>query len=162
MRAFFRTLFLLAATNLTAAAQSYNGHGYFYYSLDAPSGGNLAQMMSTGAGGEVFVYKGLAAGAELSYLFPRIEPGIGVGLLNLNGAWHFVNRGHTRKFVPFVTAGYTLGFRGGTANLFNWGGGATYWFTHRAGLRTEVRVYEYVGAYYQHFDTSLRFGVQIR
>ncbi|WP_321475782.1 hypothetical protein [uncultured Paludibaculum sp.] len=162
MRAALRTILLLAVALLPAAAQRYNGHGYFYYGLDAPSGGNLAQVMSTGVGGEAFVWKGLAAGAELGYLFPRTEPGIGVGLFNANGAWHLVNRDHPGKFVPFVTAGYTLGFRGGHANLLNWGGGATYWFSRHAGLRTEIRLYEYLGPYPDHFDTSLRFAIQIR
>ncbi|MBN9658290.1 MAG: hypothetical protein J0H49_08930 [Acidobacteria bacterium] len=160
MQSAHRILLLLTLAILPAAAQRYNGHGYFYYGLDAPSGGNLAQMMSTGIGGEGFVWKGLAAGAELGYLFPRTEPGIGIGLFSVSGAWHFVNRDHPRKFIPFVNAGYTLGFRQGTANLAHWGGGATYWFSRHAGLRTEVRVYEYVGAYAQHFDTSLRFGIQ--
>ncbi|MGJ5815191.1 hypothetical protein [Paludibaculum fermentans] len=162
MHAALRTLLLLTLALLPAAAQRYNGHGYFYYGVDAPSNGNLAQMMSTGIGGEAFVWKGLAAGVELGYLFPRTEPGIGVGLFGLSGAWHFVNRDNPRKFIPFVTAGYTLGFRQGVANLYHFGGGATYWFSRRAGLRTELRLYEYAGAYQQHFDTSVRFGIQIR
>lgn len=162
MQTLLRISLLLAAAALPAAAQRYNGHGYFYYGLDAPNSGNLAQLMSTGGGAEGFLWKGLAAGAELGYLFPRTEPGNGIGLFNVNGAWHFVNRDHPRKFVPFVTAGYTLGFRNGTANLFNWGGGATYWFSRHAGLRTEVRLYEYTNPYWRHFDTALRFGIQIR
>lgn len=162
MRTLILGLFLLAASALTASAQRYNGHGYFFYGLDAPNSGNLAQLMSTGGGGEYFIYKGLAAGAELTYLFPRTEPRNGVGLASFNGSWHFVNRDHPRAFVPFVTAGYTLGFRSDTASFGNFGGGATWWFALHAGLRTEVRVYEYLGRYSNHFDTALRFGIQIR
>jgi len=64
--------------------------------------------------------------------------------------------------VPFVTMGYTLGFRSGTANMMNWGGGLTWWMFRRVGLRTEVRSYEYLGHYNGHFNAGLRFGVQFR
>lgn len=40
---------------------------------------------------------------------------------------------------PFVTAGYTLFFRSGHANLWNFGGGLNYWFASRLGLKVELR-----------------------
>lgn len=159
------SLRLLAALFTVAAAaygQQYNGHGYGFFSMDSPNGGTLLKMMSAGAGGEGFLYKGLALGGELSYVFPREYPSDGFGLFSVNGAYHFVNRQRPGRIVPFVTGGYTLGFRSGTANLMNWGGGVTWWVSQRVGLRTEVRSYEYVGSHAEHFLAGVRFGVQFR
>ena len=153
---------VLICAGTPASAQRYNGHGYAFASVEAPNGGTLTNMLSAGGGGEGFVWKGLAAGGELSYLFPREYPSEGVGMFSVNAAYHFVNRDRPGKLVPFVTAGYTLGFRTGTANMVNWGGGVTWWMFRRVGLRTEVRSYEYAGEGGGHFSAGLRFGVQIR
>ena len=40
---------------------------------------------------------------------------------------------------PFITGGYTLGFRGGSENLYNLGGGIDYWPKQHVGLRFDVR-----------------------
>lgn len=153
---------LFALALLPAAhAQRYNGHGYAYYSIDAPHPGNFGDLMSAGGGGEAFLWKGLTVGGEVGYLFPRASTSEGIGLLSLDGGWQFVNRDHPGKVVPFVTGGYTLAFRSGVASLLNVGGGVAWWFTRRLALRTEVRTYVYTsngGA----FDTSIRFGIQFR
>jgi hypothetical protein len=77
-------------------------------------------------------------GAELGYLAPTAGLGSGIGVLSLNGAYHFLPK-KDGKLAPFVTGGYSLGFRSGTINMYNFGAGAHYWFTKRVGLRLEFR-----------------------
>ncbi|MBZ5594861.1 MAG: hypothetical protein LAP39_21660 [Acidobacteriia bacterium] len=120
----------------------YRGQGYVFYGPGrAPGGGTVQQI---GGGGEGFLYKGLAAGVELGYLFPGGGISDGVGLLSVNGSYH-LNRSHRAKFSPFVTGGYSLAFRGGYANLYNFGGGVTWWMTEHVGARLEFRDYVWSG-----------------
>jgi hypothetical protein len=93
-----------------------------------------------GGGGEAFIHKGLAAGAEIGYVLPWRAPGDGIGMLSLDASYH-VPRGS--KLAVFVTGGYSLGFRSQTANFLNLGGGATYWFKKKEGIRFEVRNHFY-------------------
>jgi|SRR5579871_382654 len=137
---------LLVLMPLTALAEdsteSYKGQGYVLYGPGwAPGGGTVQQI---GGGGEGFLYKGLAAAAELGFLFPGGGIGEGVGLLSLNGAYH-LNRGHQAKLSPFLTSGYSLAFRSGHLNLYNFGGGVTWWMTKHAGVRLEFRDYVWSG-----------------
>ncbi len=88
-------------------------------------------------GGDVFVYKGLAAGAEIGYVTPYSNFGDGFGLFSANGAYHF--KSPERKVVPFVTGGYSMAFRSGNLNGFNYGGGATWWTGNKVGVRFEFR-----------------------
>ena len=101
--------------------------------------GERAGILHVGGGGEARIYKGLSAGAELGYLHPKKDFRDGFGLLSANGAYHFWTSSSSQRAVPFLTAGYSLAFRNGTANLANFGGGVDYWFHDRAALRLEVR-----------------------
>lgn len=111
------------------------------YAYVAPSGTsrNFGDMLSMGGGGEGFVYKGLAIGGDLGYLASRRYFGEGIGLASLNASYHFLGLSPSGKFVPFVTLGPTVGFRGRAALFANYGGGVTYWFRDRMGLRLEAR-----------------------
>lgn len=149
----------LLLSAFSATAQSYNGHGYAFFGLDAPHSGSLSDLLSVGGGGEGFVWRGLAAGGDLAYVGPRQGYGEGIGLLSANGSYHFVDRSQPGRVVPFVTGGYGLAFRSGTLNLWNIGGGMTWWFSRHAGLRAEVRSFHWKG---ERFDTSLRFGVAFK
>jgi hypothetical protein len=141
MKTVLLTCVALTVLALPGLAQSdYNGHGFGYFGVDLKSD-RYARLLTAGAGGEAFLWKGLAAGADIGYVFPSSEGSDGFGLLSVNPAYHFTNRSRTQKLVPFVTAGYALGFRSGTANFFNWGGGVTYWPAERLGVRLEVRDY---------------------
>lgn len=133
-------LALAASAALFAQEQGSRSQGFMYFSFNT-SRNSAASILAVGGGGEGFLYRGLAAGADLGYVFPRHEPGCGIGLLSVNPAYHFTNRERSRKLVPFVTGGYGLGFRSGSVNLVNYGGGLTYWLSSRAGLRFEVRDY---------------------
>jgi hypothetical protein len=131
---------LLCAMPLFSQAneKSYKGHGYAYYAIGGLTSGGEA-ITGAGAGGEALFWKGLGAGAELGYLFPAEAPKAGFGLLSVNPAWHFARYGRSSKFVPFATGGWSLAFREGSQNLYNYGAGVTWWFRDRLGLRLEVR-----------------------
>lgn len=151
-------LAVLAAVGMVPlAAHTTAGHGYALFSFDA--GDAQDSLLSLGAGGEGYLCRGLAAGAELAYLFPARCFRCGVGLLSLNPSYHFTSRRHSQKIVPFVTAGYTLGFREGTANLFNWGGGATFWFKESLGLRLEYREHRFRD---ERFYNTIRVALAFR
>lgn len=109
------------------------GYAYFAPGVSSPGGTGTFQV---GAGGEGLVYKGLGVGGELGYVGPWNTARDGLGVASANGSYHF---SRDKKLVPFVTGGYTLFFRSGHANLFNFGGGVDYWFRERLGLRLEVR-----------------------
>jgi hypothetical protein len=92
-----------------------------------------------GFGGEYFLLKGFSVGGDAGYLGPLEGPEEGFGNLNVNASYHFLTASETRKIVPFVSGGYTLFFREGSANLFNIGGGIIYWMDSGKGWRFEVR-----------------------
>ena len=63
---------------------------------------------------------------------------IGMSFVLMNYAQ--VSQGARVKPVPpIITGGYTLGFRGGSENLYNFGGGIDYWPKQHVGLRFDVR-----------------------
>jgi hypothetical protein len=119
-------------------AQSSNGYVFF-----APGGvtccGQTSMTLQTGLGGEAVLFKGIGAGVEISGLAPReCLTDCAVGILSPNGYYHFIH-GKGVALDPFVTGGYTLMFRAGHANLFNFGGGVNYWFHKHLGVRLEAR-----------------------
>lgn len=118
-----------------APASSYRSHGYAFFALAEPFD-DPGRGLAFGGGGEGFLKRGWSLGGDLAYLFPASEPSGGIGLASLHTGYHFSKE---RKFVPFVAGGYTLGFRSGVGHFFHYGGGATYWFSGRLGLRVEVR-----------------------
>jgi hypothetical protein len=141
------TVLLIACLPLLAAAQSTDyskGHGYAYF---AP--GTMAQTRCSGCGrlatahigggGEGFFTRNLGLGADLGYLTPMRSWGDGIGTFSPNFVVRFRAKDDYNKLEPFVTGGYTLFFRSGTANGFNVGGGVNYWFKDRFGLRFELR-----------------------
>ena len=130
------TIALILAGSLSA--QPSNGYVFF-----APGGvtccSQTAMTLQFGLGGEAVIGKGIGAGAEISALGTRqyFSDSV-VGVFSPNGYYHFVH-GKDVKVDPFVTGGYTLLFRSGHANLFNFGGGMNYWFKRHLGLRIEFR-----------------------
>jgi len=134
---------LIAAGQCTAQVHGDNYHGHGYACV-APAGftagGNTLTAIALGAGGEAMLYKGLAAGAEVGWQGPTASFRNGVGLASFNGAYHFVSSQHERRFVPFLTAGYTRSFANQSgANLVNYGAGFQYWFKENWALRVEGR-----------------------
>jgi hypothetical protein len=80
-----------------------------------------------GVGGE----GALTAGGESQWL-----------ALSVDGRVYFPRTGDRKQFTPFVSGGFThlsIYSDGGGPNGVNIGGGATLWFSRRAGLVMEAR-----------------------
>jgi hypothetical protein len=140
-------------------AQPSNGYVFL-----APGGvtccHNTTMTLQFGAGGEAVLWKGVGLGAEVGALGARQGFSDSVmGVFSPNGYYHFKHAKDT-KVDPFVTAGYTLLFRSGHANLANFGGGLTYWF-NRLGARLEVRDQLNTTGTITHF-WGVRFGLAFR
>jgi hypothetical protein len=141
MKRLISATFLIVLFPLVAAAQGSDyskGHGYAYFAPGASSPSSEAYA-HLGAGGEGFFTRNLGAGAELGYLTPMRSWSDGVATLSPNFVVRFRAKDKNHKLEPFVTGGYTLFFRCGTASGVNFGGGVNYWFNNNVGLRLEVR-----------------------
>ena len=99
--------------------------------------GSSSSALHFGGGGEGFIHRGFAAGAELGYLAPAKDLASGIGVLSVNPAYHFARR--DSNVVPFATGGYSLGFRQGAIGMANFGGGVTWWASPRHCMRFEFR-----------------------
>ncbi len=108
------------------------------YVVGAPGGTSpgTGTTMYLGGGVEGFAKKGFAISGDLGYLAPAKSMRSGFGLIDLDGGYHFAR---DRKVSPFVSAGYSLGFRSGHFNAVNFGGGANVWLSSKLGLRLELR-----------------------
>ena len=153
-------LSLLLAASLGVAQDQretpYKGHGYAFTSPGVTSPGG-AGYLHYGAGGERVFFKGIGMGGEIGYAHPTERPDAGLGVASINGLFQFVEALPNRKVVPFVSAGYTLGFRSQTANFINFGGGATWWFRERIGLRLELRDHTSEGRHLLGFRVGFAF-----
>ena len=141
--------------------REHRGQGYAFF---APGGvfgeGGHTGTGHIGGGGEVLFYRGIGAGAEIGYLLPCGDFSSGIGILSADGSYHFM-RG--RKVSPFLTAGYSLGFRNGHGNLVNFGGGIHWWMKERLGLRLEFRDHVYgIGASMPVHFLGGRIGIAFR
>jgi len=119
--------------------------------------------VNTGFGGEVFVYKGLGVGAEAGYLAPdwSFSGNNGVGVVSLDGSYHFFGKKNHRRIEPFVVGGYSLyyGDRTATESGFNFGGGVNWWFSRHAGLRLELREQDHIHDFHSQFTRVVAFRV---
>ena len=93
----------------------------------APAGAAIV----AGGGGEWLVASGLGVGGEAG-IFKTL------GVVSLNGSWHFGQRSHETGLQPFVTSGYTHMEGESGFEAWNAGGGVIVWGHHR-GLRLEFR-----------------------
>ncbi len=135
-----RYLAVLTMLLMAGAASAQSSRWYGFLAPGAVSGeGSSTRTYQMGGGGELHLVHGLGAGAELSAIGTGERFASSVfGLFSINGYYHFLeNRRY--KADPFVTAGYSLAFRTGTANLFNFGAGVNYWFHEKIGLLFEFR-----------------------
>lgn len=144
----FLLLGLVPALAFAQAPKEHRGYGYVFFApgFTTPGGTGTAHIAG---GGEVSLYKGLGVGPEIGYVTPFRSFADGIGVGSLNGSYHFRPRRSQEDFTIFVTGGYSLAFRQGTANLANIGVGVNYWFRERMGLRPEVR---------DHFNVTGRIG----
>ncbi len=151
----------LLLITLSAAALGQSSAGYAFFApgkLNTGGGGT----MHFGAGVDAIVGKGIGVGAEIGAISPwDCFSDCVTGMFSPNVSYHFL-RGADRRADPFVTAGYTLMFRNGTANLFNFGGGTNYWFARRFGLRAEFRDHVYFNGNSNAHFWGVRFGLAFR
>ncbi len=125
-----------------AKNEEHRAQAYLFFSPGVATGnGNSAAIFHSGGGAEGLFYKGLGAGAEIGYLAPFRDTGDGFGVASFNGVYKF---SRTQKVVPFVTGGYSLLFRSGSANAANFGAGFDYWLKDHLGIRLEFRDYQQV------------------
>jgi hypothetical protein len=138
------------------------GRGYIFAGPGGRTGGGATSATYyAGGGGELVFPKGIGAGIEAQAVIPSHEPGETIGMTSINGFYH-PPRARFGKADPFATVGYTLAFRGGTANLWNFGGGLNYWFGEKTGLLVEFRDHPWdVGPVTSHY-WSFRFGFSFR
>lgn len=149
------------ALPLAAQEKSHAWQGYGYYGFGARGEAPYQDSMynTYGAGAEGFLYRGLALGIDGGYLSQ--VPGYsakGFVLVAPDVSYHI---GRGRKFVPFAAFGV-----GGIASDYGFGlmahlgGGFSYWFKDRVGVRVEYRQVQTssdIGAL-----PMIRFGVTFR
>jgi hypothetical protein len=106
--------------------------GSFFTNRSLKAGGNF------GLGIDVRIWRGLVIGGEIGAI---TSGGDGIPTASANGTYQFMRTSlHSKRMVPFVTGGYTVGSSGdGSIAGGNVGGGITWWFHKRLGLRMEVR-----------------------
>jgi hypothetical protein len=110
------------------------------YTFAAPGGiSNGGTSLHLGGGIEVLAWKGLGASFEGGYVGPLPDGfDYGIGVVSANAFYQF-GRPQRRKVTPFVTGGYSLGFRSQSVNAVNVGAGVNYWLSEGVALRLELR-----------------------
>jgi hypothetical protein len=135
--------------------RSYDGSYYAFFTTGACQHGYA--LYGGGGGAEALVWKGLTIGGEASY--QTFSDGWGFALGTLQLGYHLRGKNRSAKVDPFVT--YGLGFAGcrcGFGGSGNFGGGATYWFKDRIGLRLEGRL----GGFAREALGTFRVGISFR
>lgn len=148
----------LQAQDSPEKAFRYRGSGYVLFGAGACQ--HRVPAVHISGGGEAFVFRGLSVGGELGYhtFVERYATGFGVGTMTVG--YHFVDRDTPKRFDPFVSMGFpgfyaTREFGGGAAGSL--GGGLTYWFKRKIGLRAEYRIYALAEEGIQTFRIGLSF-----
>ena len=146
-----------AAENTTAESFRYNGSGYVTFGVGRCQ--HQYTNLSVSGGGQGFLWKGLALGGDIGYYQFQDQNNQGYGIGTLTVGYHFVNRDKPGRFDPFVSAGVpgVVFARGGVAAAASLGGGVTYWFKPRIGLRTEARVHVFGEEAIAMFHVGLSF-----
>jgi hypothetical protein len=130
------------------------------YTFAAPGGvSGGGSTLHLGGGIDAIVWKGIGVSFEGGYLGPFPDGfDYGIGLISANGVYHFVPP-RRRRLTPFVTGGYSLGFRSDYGHAVNLGVGANYWLTDRTALRVEFR--DHIPILEDVDDTSHLWGVRV-
>ena len=102
--------------------------------------------VNAGFGGELFLHKGLSVGVEPAYAAPNwnFNRNEAIGVISVNGSYHFFNKKRGGKLEPFVTGGYSLYYPDEVQNGFNFGGGVNLWLSKHAGVRLEIRDQDHI------------------
>jgi hypothetical protein len=136
----------------------HRGQGYLFVAPGAYVGySETAATMHFGGGGEAFLFKGLAAGAEIGGMWALRGSDL-LALFSADGSYHF-SRG--RKVSPFLTCGYSRIWGDGSANMVNFGGGVNWWLGEKKGIRLEFREHVYAGSSHRQI-AEFRIGFAFR
>jgi hypothetical protein len=134
-------------------------HGYLFAAPGANTEGSPVTL-HIGGGIDGRVYRGVGVGGEIGFLGPASSLRDSFGIFSVNTSYHFLTGAKSGKLAPFVSGGYSLFFRDGTANAVNFGGGVNYWFKDRVGLRVEFR--DHVAPEYPDHFLGVRIGISFR
>jgi hypothetical protein len=140
MRIFFLfvplLLILASVSNLIAQEGPASYYAFGGAGAATSTFGRSTSLFHVGGGAEFVGDSGFGGGLELGYLGPWSNGSVGVGVFSANGLYRFRTSGGTE---PFLTGGYSLGFRSSAAHFGNFGGGVIHWFNSSTGLRLEFR-----------------------
>ena len=153
-------LAILVVSGLRLGAETYAGSAYGFFTGGACQHGYA--LYGGGGGVEGFVWKGLSVGADAAQQkFVDDRRTFGMTLLSLPVGFHFVDRNKPLKWDPFVSVAPLgiVAWQGGASYHANLGGGVTYWFTGRLGLRAEFRAHA-IG--YDELTSQARIGITFR
>lgn len=157
-------ILLLATISGSASAQdsgTRRGWGYVFAGPGVSTGSDSRTTLNVGGGGEALLVGGFGVGGEVGYLTDTGRFSNGRGLASTNLSYHFKGFDSSRKVVPFVTGGASLGFRdGANAGGGNFGGGAQYWFKERVAARFEVRTHVFSSD--NPFNIGFRVGLSFK
>ena len=134
------TVAILAGLAHGQAPEKRRGWSYGFTGVGGTTGFDRGTLVHVGAGGERLLVNGFGMGGEIGYLKATRGFGDGLALISVNPSYHFVNTTSNGRVVPFITAGASMAFRGGSsAGGANFGGGVQYWARERVGVRLEFR-----------------------
>jgi hypothetical protein len=135
--------------------------GYVFAAPGGLTGGGFTNgTLHLGGGVEQLFPHRVGVAAELGAVGSWRNYHTAIGMFSVNGTYHFMDRS---RLDPFVTAGYSLGFRSGTLNFGNYGGGANIWLADHLGLRIEFRDHLHVSNRVPNLHYwGVRFGVAFR
>ncbi len=153
-------LFLMATTTFGQSdiAEPKRWSAYFFAAPGALVCDGFIGTLQFGGGTEVLLKGGLGLAGELGHLALFRSLGKGAGTFSPSLFYQF---GSPPKTVPFLTGGYTLAFREGTAHFIHFGAGLNHWFSDRWGLRIEARDHLHPPMPAYHF-LQIRVAVLIR
>lgn len=152
-------LSVLVMNGQAADPPAHRWNGYLFGAAGGSLGDNNATFQGGGGGVEGYVWKGLAASADLSLYRDNYYRFSGTGYFGAQVAWHFASQEKTRGADPYVLLGGGAWFREGGGAVHG-GAGLNYWFAKHVGARFEFRVGS--RPYGDNVDGVVRFGVALR
>jgi len=118
------------------------GSGYIYYGTAAPMDSSaLNYPLGVGVGGQIFLIRGLSAGADFGYYMNPGYNDVHFRLFSADLGYHFLDRRRFHAFDPFVVGGWSVFSDRRNVNLSFGGVGLDTWFNKHMGARFEMRVH---------------------
>jgi hypothetical protein len=139
---FIALCMISSATVLAQGSFRDRGSGFIYYGTAAAmDSGSIGYPVGIGAGGQVFLIRGLAAGADFGYYANPGYSDVDFRLFSANLGYHFKSRRVFHRIDPFVVGGWGLFNDRSNVSLGFGGAGLDAWFRKKIGLRFEGRMY---------------------